>query len=168
MSFLSLPPSPSTTTFLSSCKINTNLFPFFFLFFLSSPLVQPFDRFTSNHGSKQGGVLFGMPVAVGAASVFTTRKVAAYGVLSTLAAFAVVLSAFRQRSNFYSAAVMLGRSNGCMMVRHPLVFPFGLFNSLILPFLSSLGAFQFWTLLVPVLWQDVSKGLLWAPSRCGS
>lgn len=68
-----------------------------------------------------------MPMAAaGPGSVFTTRKVAAYGVISILSAFAVVLSAFRQRSNFYSAAVMLGRSNGCMMV----LFNFGLFLTL--------------------------------------
>jgi hypothetical protein len=67
-----------------------------------------------------------MPVAGGAASLFTPRKVATYGLLSTLAAMAVIVGAFRQRSNFYSAAVMLGRSNGCMMV----LFNFGLFLTL--------------------------------------
>ncbi|UZJ51946.1 hypothetical protein CBS101457_001266 [Exobasidium rhododendri] len=69
-----------------------------------------------------------MPVAGGAASLFTPRKVATYGLLSTFAALGVILGAFRQRSNFYSAAVMLGRSNGCMMV----LFNFGLFLTLCL------------------------------------
>lgn len=67
-----------------------------------------------------------MPVVLGAASAITSRRVAAYGLLSTAAAVAVVLNAFRQRSNFYSATVMLGGSNGCMMV----LLNFGLFLSL--------------------------------------
>lgn len=57
-----------------------------------------------------------MPVVLGAASAITSRRVAAYGVASFLAAAGVVFNAFRQRSNFYSAAVMLGGSNGCMLV----------------------------------------------------
>lgn len=57
-----------------------------------------------------------MPQAQAAASALTSRKIAAYGAVSTAAASAVVLHAFRQRPNFYAAAVLLGRSNGCMLV----------------------------------------------------
>lgn len=67
-----------------------------------------------------------MPVVLGAASAFTSQRVALYGLISTLAAIAVVFNAFRQRSNFYSATVMLGGSNGCMMV----LFNFGVFLSI--------------------------------------
>lgn len=77
-----------------------------------------------------------MPVAVtGPASVFTTRKVAAYGAISVLSAVAVVLGAFHQRSNFYSAAVMLGRSNGCMMVSisHEQSVSFSMWPEIFLP-----------------------------------
>ena len=43
-------------------------------------------------------------------------RLAAYGAGSSLLAGYVVLSAFRQRSNFFSAAVYLSKSNACMMV----------------------------------------------------
>lgn len=43
-------------------------------------------------------------------------RLAAYGGLSCLLAGYVVLSSFRQRSNFFSAAVYLSKSNACMMV----------------------------------------------------
>lgn len=66
--------------------------------------------------------------AVGAASALTTRNVALYGLVSSVAAVGVVVSAFRQRANFYSAAVMLGSSNGCMLV----LFNFGLFLTVVL------------------------------------
>lgn len=46
-------------------------------------------------------------------------RLAAYGGLSTAAAAYVVLSAFRQRSNFFAAAVYLSKSNASMMVRVP-------------------------------------------------
>lgn len=65
--------------------------------------------------------------AAGAATALTTRNVALYGLVSSAAAVGVVVSAFRQRSNFYSAAVMLGGSNGCMLV----LFNFGLFLTIV-------------------------------------
>lgn len=43
-------------------------------------------------------------------------RLAAYGGVSCLLAGYVVLSAFRQRSNFFAAAVYLSKSNACMMV----------------------------------------------------
>lgn len=43
-------------------------------------------------------------------------RLAAYGGLSSAAAAYVVLSAFRQRSNFFAAAVYLSKSNASMMV----------------------------------------------------
>ena len=43
-------------------------------------------------------------------------RLAAYGGVSCVLASYVVLSAFRQRSNFFSAAVYLSKSNACMMV----------------------------------------------------
>lgn len=134
-------------------------------FVFLSLLLPPIDL--ALHSPFEARWVLKMPVAVGAASVFTTRKVAAYGLLSTLAAFAVVLSAFRQRSNFYSAAVMLGRSNGCMMVGCVYVFSFFHF-AILLNFLALSGALQLWSLSVPVLWQGVPKSLLRSPSRCGS
>lgn len=39
-----------------------------------------------------------------------------YGVLSSVIFVATVLNAFRERSNFYSAAVYLSKSNACTMV----------------------------------------------------
>lgn len=44
-------------------------------------------------------------------------RLAAWGAGSTVLAAWTVLSAFRQRSNFYAAAVYLSKSNACMMVR---------------------------------------------------
>ncbi|PWN38131.1 uncharacterized protein FA14DRAFT_118203, partial [Meira miltonrushii] len=67
-----------------------------------------------------------MPVVLGAASAFTSRRLALYGLASTIAAIAITFNAFRQRPNFYSATVMLGGSNGCMMV----LINFGLFLAL--------------------------------------
>lgn len=46
-------------------------------------------------------------------------RIATWGLVSTALALGTVLSAFRQRSNFYSAAVYLSKSNACMMVRPP-------------------------------------------------
>ncbi|GAA5840369.1 hypothetical protein JCM9279_002360 [Rhodotorula babjevae] len=43
-------------------------------------------------------------------------RIATWGVVSTALALGTVLSAFRQRSNFYSAAVYLSKSNACMMI----------------------------------------------------
>lgn len=43
-----------------------------------------------------------------------------YGVLSTVVFLATVLNAFRQRSNFYAAAVYLSKSSACTMVSLPL------------------------------------------------
>jgi hypothetical protein len=42
---------------------------------------------------------------------------ALYGLISTAAFTWTVVNAFRQRSNFYAAAVYLSKSNACMMVR---------------------------------------------------
>lgn len=39
-----------------------------------------------------------------------------YGLVSTALFVCTILNAFRQRSNFYSAAVYLAKSNACMMV----------------------------------------------------
>lgn len=44
-------------------------------------------------------------------------RLALYGAVSTVLAVWTVLNAFRQRSNFYAAAVYLSKSNACMMVR---------------------------------------------------
>ncbi|KPV74675.1 uncharacterized protein RHOBADRAFT_36590 [Rhodotorula graminis WP1] len=43
-------------------------------------------------------------------------RIATWGLVSTALALGTVLSAFRQRSNFYSAAVYLSKSNACMMI----------------------------------------------------
>ena len=61
-----------------------------------------------------------------AGAFLRTGRMAAYGSASTLAATAVVIGALRSRSNFYSAAVMMGRSNGGMLV----LLNFGVFLSL--------------------------------------
>lgn len=42
-------------------------------------------------------------------------RLAVYGAVSTALAVWTVLNAFRQRSNFYAAAVYLSKSNACMM-----------------------------------------------------
>jgi hypothetical protein len=43
-------------------------------------------------------------------------RLAAYGVLSTSLASAVVVSAFQQRPNFYSACIYLSQSNACLLI----------------------------------------------------
>jgi hypothetical protein len=43
-------------------------------------------------------------------------RLAAYGAASTSLATAVVLAAFQQRPNFYSACVYLSQSNACLMI----------------------------------------------------
>lgn len=43
-------------------------------------------------------------------------RLAAYGLLSTLGASAVVGSAIRSKPNFYTAAVTIGQSSGALMV----------------------------------------------------
>jgi hypothetical protein len=45
-----------------------------------------------------------------------TMRLAAYGALSTSLATAVILAAFQQRPNFYSACVYLSQSNACLMI----------------------------------------------------
>ncbi|KAH9811289.1 hypothetical protein DFH28DRAFT_465525 [Melampsora americana] len=55
-------------------------------------------------------------------------RLAVYGAASTLFATSTVLSAFRQRSNFYSASVYLSKSNACMMI----LCNFGIFCTVIL------------------------------------
>jgi hypothetical protein len=54
--------------------------------------------------------------AAAAASALTGRRIALYGAVSSGAAAAVVVAALHRRPNFYSAAVLLARSNGCMLV----------------------------------------------------
>ncbi|EGG00751.1 uncharacterized protein MELLADRAFT_93052 [Melampsora larici-populina 98AG31] len=55
-------------------------------------------------------------------------RLAVYGAASTLFATSAILSAFRQRSNFYSASVYLSKSNACMMI----LCNFGIFCTVIL------------------------------------
>lgn len=55
-------------------------------------------------------------------------RLAVYGAASTLFAASAILSAFRQRSNFYSASVYLSKSNACMMI----LCNFGIFCTVIL------------------------------------
>ena len=43
-------------------------------------------------------------------------RLAAYGAISTTLSTAVVLAAFQQRPNFYSACVYLSQSNACLMI----------------------------------------------------
>jgi hypothetical protein len=43
-------------------------------------------------------------------------RLAAYGAISTSLATAVILAAFQQRPNFYSACVYLSQSNACLMI----------------------------------------------------
>ncbi|KAG0150014.1 hypothetical protein CROQUDRAFT_713679 [Cronartium quercuum f. sp. fusiforme G11] len=54
-------------------------------------------------------------------------RLAVYGAVSTLFATFAILSAFRQRSNFYGASVYLSKSNACMMV----LCNFGIFCTVI-------------------------------------
>jgi hypothetical protein len=49
-------------------------------------------------------------------------RLVAYGGVSTLSATCAVLAAFRQRANFYAAAVYLSKSNACMMVSNSIFF----------------------------------------------
>lgn len=44
-------------------------------------------------------------------------RLALYGGVSTLLATAVIVEAFRQRSNFYTACIFLAKSSACMLVR---------------------------------------------------
>ncbi|CAO1630427.1 unnamed protein product [Parajaminaea phylloscopi] len=60
-------------------------------------------------------------------SPLTAQRLAIYGSASIFAATAVVAKAFRDRANFYSATVWLGRSNGCMLV----LFNFGVFLTIL-------------------------------------
>ncbi|PLW40626.1 hypothetical protein PCANC_13019 [Puccinia coronata f. sp. avenae] len=55
-------------------------------------------------------------------------RLVAYGGVSTLSATCAVLAAFRQRANFYAAAVYLSKSNACMMI----LCNFGIFCTIIL------------------------------------
>lgn len=55
-------------------------------------------------------------------------RLAAYGGVSTLLAASAILSAFRQRANFYAASVYLSKSNACMMI----LCNFGIFCTVIL------------------------------------
>ncbi|PWN21740.1 hypothetical protein BCV69DRAFT_153317 [Microstroma glucosiphilum] len=66
-----------------------------------------------------------MPQAV--SPLFTPQRLVFYGAASVAAAGGVIVRAFRERSNFYAAAVWLGRSNGCMLV----LLNFGVFITLI-------------------------------------
>ncbi|KAG0244532.1 E3 ubiquitin-protein ligase hrd1 [Actinomortierella wolfii] len=55
-------------------------------------------------------------------------RLAVYGAVSTALATSVILVAFAQRSNFYSACIYLYKSNACMMI----LLNFGLFLTLVL------------------------------------
>ncbi|GAA6016669.1 hypothetical protein JCM11491_000201 [Sporobolomyces phaffii] len=46
----------------------------------------------------------------------TLSRMQAYGLISTTVFVSTVINAFRQRSNFYAAAVYLSKSNACMMI----------------------------------------------------
>lgn len=48
--------------------------------------------------------------------MLSLSRVQAYGLVSTTVFVSTVINAFRQRSNFYAAAVYLSKSNACMMV----------------------------------------------------
>ncbi|KAK0569900.1 E3 ubiquitin-protein ligase hrd1 [Tilletia horrida] len=66
------------------------------------------------------------PPRRGPSSIFSGKRLMYYGAASTAAAAAVTFNAFRQRSNYYAAAVWLGRSNGCMLI----LLNFGIFMSI--------------------------------------
>ena len=55
-------------------------------------------------------------------------RLVAYGGVSTLSTTCAVLAAFRQRANFYAAAVYLSKSNACMMI----LCNFGIFCTILL------------------------------------
>jgi E3 ubiquitin-protein ligase synoviolin len=48
--------------------------------------------------------------------MLSLSRIQAYGLVSTTIFVSTVINAFRQRSNFYAAAVYLSKSNACMMV----------------------------------------------------
>ena len=51
--------------------------------------------------------------------MLSLSRMQAYGLVSTTIFVSTVINAFRQRSNFYAAAVYLSKSNACMMVSSP-------------------------------------------------
>lgn len=80
-----------------------------------------------------------------------------YAAISTSLAAWVVLLAFQQRSNFFSAAVYLSKSNACMLV------------SLCIPprsvclcsrIIAALDSVELWSLPGVGRWQGLSKDLL--------
>ncbi|KAK0565312.1 E3 ubiquitin-protein ligase hrd1 [Tilletia horrida] len=64
--------------------------------------------------------------ARGPSSILSGKRLLVYGAISTTAAAVVTFNAFRQRSNYYAAAVWLGRSNGSMLI----LLNFGIFAAL--------------------------------------
>ncbi|KAE8244860.1 hypothetical protein A4X13_0g6202 [Tilletia indica] len=62
----------------------------------------------------------------GPSSLLSGKRLFIYGAITTASAVAVTFNAFRQRSNYYAAAVWLGRSNGCMLI----LLNFGIFSAL--------------------------------------
>ncbi|CAD6984096.1 unnamed protein product [Tilletia controversa] len=62
----------------------------------------------------------------GPSSILSAKRLFIYGALTIGSTVAVTLNAFRQRSNYYAAAVWLGRSNGCMLI----LLNFGIFSAL--------------------------------------
>ncbi|KAE8212079.1 hypothetical protein CF327_g4235 [Tilletia walkeri] len=62
----------------------------------------------------------------GPSSLLSGKRLFIYGAITTALAVAVTFNAFRQRSNYYAAAVWLGRSNGCMLI----LLNFGIFSAL--------------------------------------
>ncbi|PWN42003.1 hypothetical protein IE81DRAFT_282564, partial [Ceraceosorus guamensis] len=91
----------------------------------------------------------------------TAARLAAYGAVSTAAFGLVVLHAFLSRPNFYSAGVLLARSNGSMLV----LLNFGIFCALILgkcaqkAFFGQLRAVEI-EHLYERSWYAVTEGLL--------
>lgn len=67
------------------------------------------------------------PAAAATPSPLTQHRLALYGSASIVATSAVVMRAFRERSNFYAATVWLGRSNGCILV----LVNFGIFCTIL-------------------------------------
>jgi len=56
--------------------------------------------------------------------MISLSRLQVYGLLSTTIFISTIVNAFRQRSNFYAAAVYLSKSNACVMVSsHILLLP---------------------------------------------
>ncbi|KAG2175336.1 hypothetical protein INT44_007824, partial [Umbelopsis vinacea] len=57
-----------------------------------------------------------------------TMRLALYGGVSTMLATTVIVEAFRQRSNFYTACIYLAKSSACMLI----ILNAGIFISIML------------------------------------